>query len=87
MGETLRRVVGKACLGTSVSKDEIASLTPLQVGVGVQGAADAAAIATQSIVNRLSGHWAILKIDIRNAFNTVSRHAVFKEASTRCPSI
>ena len=55
VGETLRRLAGKVLLSTGVAKGQVASLAPVQVGVGVPGAAEAVVIATQNLVNTLGG--------------------------------
>ena len=41
VGETLRRLVGKALLSTPVARAQVSGLTPVQVGVGVRSAAEA----------------------------------------------
>jgi hypothetical protein len=46
--------------------------------MGVQGVVDS----RQSM-----GHWVLLKIDMANAFNTVSRKAVLQEAGGHCPTL
>ena len=40
IGETLRRLVGKVLLASANAKDQVSSLQPLQVGVGVRNAAE-----------------------------------------------
>ena len=89
VGETLRRVVGKAILASSRTKQQIESLQPLQVGVGLRNATEAVAMGVQGVVvSRASmGHWVILKVDMTNAFNTISRETVLHETQGRCPSL
>jgi hypothetical protein len=89
VGETLRRVVGKALLATTKAKEEIATLQPLQVGVGLRNATEAVAMGVQGVVDsrQSMGHWVLLKIDMANAFNTVSRRSVLHEAGGRCPTL
>jgi hypothetical protein len=51
VGQTLRRLVGKALLSTGAAKEQIARLTPIQTGIGVRGATEAVAMACQSLVD------------------------------------
>ena len=89
VGETLRRVVGKALLASGRTKQQIETLQPLQVGVGLRNATEAVAMGVQGVVDSRAstGHWVILKVDMTNAFNTVSREAVLRETQARCPSL
>ena len=53
VGETLRRLAGKTLLMTATARTQVATLTPLQVGVGVQSAAESVAMGTQAMVDHL----------------------------------
>ena len=70
VGDCLRRLVGKCLLATGVVKAQVASLQPVQVGVGTQGVVEAVALATATLVRayRGSADWVILNVDLRNAF-------------------
>ena len=85
VAETLRRVVGKALLATTKVKEEVATMQPLQVGVGLRNATEAVAMGVQGVVDsrQSMGHWVLLKIDMANAFNTVSTKSVLHEAGGR----
>ena len=63
---------------TATARTQVATLTPLQVGVGVQSAAESVAMGTQAVVDHLgqSPNWCLLKVDMTNAFNTVDRTAL-----------
>jgi hypothetical protein len=89
VGETLRRVVGKAILATSVAKGQVATLQPLQVVVGLRNATEAVAMSVQSYVDtrQSTGHWVPLKVDLSNAFNCIERQLVLREAQTRSPCL
>ena len=89
VGETLRRLVGKALLNTPVARSQVAGLTPVQVGVGVRSAAESVAMGAQSLVNHLgvSATWCVLKVDMTNAFNTVDRTALLKAALHFTPAL
>ena len=88
VGETLRRLAGKALLATAVAKAQVADLQPVQVGVGVRAAAESVAMGVQSIVDALShtNDWTILKVDLSNAFNSVDRLAFLKAATQYTPA-
>ena len=89
VGETLRRIVGKALLASSRTKQQIESLQPLQVGVGLRNATEAVAMGVQGVVDSRASmaHWVILKVDMTNDFNTISRETVLHEMQARCPSL
>ena len=55
VGETLRCLAGKVLLATGVARSRTSKLAPTQVGVGVQGAAEAVVITTQNLVNTPGG--------------------------------
>ena len=88
VGETLRRLVGKALLATGVSKRQVASLAPLQAGVGIRSATEAIAMGTNNLVSSLSAthDWALLKVDLSNAFNSLDRLAMLKGALAHAPA-
>jgi hypothetical protein len=81
--------VGKALLASGRTKEQIANLHPLQVGVGLRNATEAVAMGVQGVVDSRAamGHWVILKVDMTNAFNTISRQGVLHETQARCPSL
>ena len=89
VGETLRRVVGKALLSTSVAKEQVARVQPLQVGVGLRNATEAVAMGIQSLVDsrQSTGQWVLLKMDLSNAFNCIDRETVLHETQSRCPAL
>ena len=82
-------MVGKALLATQAARNDIEKLHPLQVGVGIPGAADAVAMGLQSLVNSqpTGSHWVLLKVDISNAFNTIHRQHVLEQTAIRCPTL
>ena len=88
VGDTLRRLVGKALLATNVAKQQVSSLAPLQTGIGIKGAAESVAMGCQSMVDHLAKQtgWVMLKLDMANAFNTVSRKDVLQGALELCPA-
>ena len=84
IGEVFKRIAAK-CLVARFQSEEAQGLAPLQVGVGIPGAAEA-------IIHKLhqwhrqakSGH-GFLAIDFSNAFNTVDRNAMLEAIARRCP--
>ena len=88
IGDTLRRLAGKVLLATGPSRQAVHKLAPIQVGVGVAGAAEAVAMTVQGLVSELAStnDWVLLKVDLRNAFNCVSRHSLLQGAKALVPS-
>jgi len=82
VGETLRRLVGKCCVGDSSIKDAVKQLLePRQLGVGTRGGAEVLVRAANAIVQD-HGHdpaTAMLQIDFTNAFNSISRDKILLE--------
>ena len=88
VGETLRRLTGK-CL-CAVIKDKASELFhPLQFGV-------ACTAGSEKIIHGLrkciEDHWddedfVVLKVDMRNAFNLVSRQAILDECASLFPEL
>ena len=81
--------MGKCLLATGIAKAQVASLQPVQVGVGTQGAAGAVALATSTLVRayQSSADWVVLKVDLRNAFNCAERQAMLKTCASRTPAL
>ena len=88
VGDVLRRLVGKAILATPACRDAIASLAPPQVGVGVPGAAEAAAMTMQALASKLrsASPWVALQVDFSNAFNCVHRPHLLHQGMVRVPA-
>ena len=53
IGETIRRLVGKVLLATPQAHQEVSTLQPTQIGLVLSGAAEAAGIGLQGLVDRL----------------------------------
>ena len=88
MGEALRRLVGK-CL-CSMLKDKAAEFfDPLQRGVACAAGAEKIAHGLRDCVDenwQVEG-FTVLKIDLVNAFNLVSRQALLSECSPHFPEL
>ena len=90
VGDTLRRVVGKCLLRTEAVMTEFACLKPRQCGVGVKNAAEMVGMGLQRLVQSKAAKgdhdYVVLQVDMRNAFNSVSRDAVLKGCMAKVPS-
>ena len=89
VGETLRRVVGKVAMTAPKTLEAISAMLPTQVGVGVEGACETTAMAVQSWVQaeKSRDDWAILQVDLSNAFNAIDRGAVLGQVAKRAPHL
>ena len=90
VGDTLRRVVGKFLLRSGAVLAEMDCLRPRQCGVGVCNAAEMVGMGLQRFVqsrhNEGVDDYAVLQVDMRNAFNSVSRDAVLRGCLAKVPS-
>ena len=76
IGEVLRRLMSKGIM--EATKEEATSvLAPQQVAVGVSGGPSKVIIGMRLLLEANPG-WAMVKMDIRNAFNSVDRVAVLE---------
>ena len=87
VGEVLRRLVSK-CLATLAHCQALAHLSPLQLGVSVRGGCEAIVHATSHLMSSLQGdeRWTLL-LDFTNAFNSISRQAMFVEFRRHLPGL
>ena len=69
------------------SVDTAGILSPVQVGVGVSGGAEAAIHAVRTYINSMKPHEALVKLDFANAFNSISRDAVLASVAKFAPCI
>ena len=88
IGETFRRLASKCCCAV-VAADARSLLAPRQVGVGVPGGAEATVHAVRSCVEEMQnrGDKLMLKVDFKNAFNSVNRQAFLDEVRLHFPQI
>lgn len=87
IGTSLRRLTSKiACF--SVKQDMINYLHPQQIGFGVKFGCEAAVHAIRSYVrNPKNGLKVILKVDVKNAFNSVERDVMLAEIKDKVPQL
>ena len=90
VGDTLRRVVGKCLLHSEAVVMEMACLRPRQCGVGVCNAAEMVGMGLQRLVQSRhqngADDYVVLQVDMRNAFNSISRDAVLRGCKAKVPS-
>ncbi len=88
MGEVLRRLVSK-CLAAHTRQTAVSILSPLQLGVGViKGGCEAIVHAVDQVLSpsTVNDRWTLL-LDFSNAFNSISREAMFREFRRRLPGL
>jgi hypothetical protein len=87
VGETLRRLVGKALLKTPAVQRDVAGLAPRQTGVAVKSAAQLIGLGLQQLVAAMdpSGDWIIVQVDMTNAFNSLHRESMLEGARRKVP--
>ena len=88
VGETLRRLVSKV-LCQAVREDAVNHFWPLQLGVGARMGGEAAVHATRQWVDRNQAdvNKVLLKVDFKNAFNSVDRLAILSETRAAFPGL
>ena len=85
IGETLRRIVGKAV--TSVLKNDITNVAgDLQVCSGQPGGTEAAVHAMKAIYDDVDTE-CILLVDAENAFNAMNRQLALRNMQSICPEL
>ncbi|XP_047029514.1 uncharacterized protein LOC124637199 [Helicoverpa zea] len=85
VGCTYRRIAAK--FGCAYYKETLAAkFQPLQLGFGSKGGCEAAVHALSTYVNSGKGE-VILKVDIRNAFNSVNRDTLLTEVKNEIPKL
>ena len=87
IGEVLRWLTSK-CFSSISRSTALLALAPLQLGVGVKGGCDAIIHAISSLMSsgNPAPHWTLL-LDFSNAFNNISREAMFKQIRRHVPSL
>ena len=85
VGCTLRRLVAKVA-GFRVRDEMAALLAPRQLGYGVRGGAEAAVHAARFYLQGLQ-HRCVLKLDFKNAFNTLCRDRMLQAVQSHAPDL
>ena len=92
VGETIRRLIGKVALSLPQSKNAVQRLLPIQHGVGAKRGAEHNAMLIQESTAILNEHddstdWCLLKVDLSNAFNAVSRQKMLLQVAQKAPHL
>jgi hypothetical protein len=82
IGSVLRRIASKAVNIFAVGKLEN-SLSPIQLGVGVREGIEGAVHATRKYIKTMKTGFGVIKLDFRNAFNTLRRDAMLEIVQSR----
>jgi hypothetical protein len=85
VGEVFRRLVSKCFCGCVQAKAQARFLEMGQVGVGVKGGVEAALLAVKEA--RKDGSKVVLKVDVENAFNSISREVILEKVKETCPEL
>ena len=83
IGDTLRRLVGKVLLRLPQVRQQIEGLQRRQTGIGVPFATKIIAMGVRQIADISTQDWAVLQIDVRNAFNSLDRTTMLQGAVTK----
>lgn len=86
VGYTLRRLAAK-CANRFVIQRRSEELSPVQIGVGVAGGAEAAVHATRRLLRHIPDDHVFVKLDFSNAFNSVRRDLILQSAAEKTPEI
>jgi hypothetical protein len=87
VGNTLRRLAAR-CIGSSVRDQRRTAYGDVQLGYGTPRGAEAAAHAARIyLAQPQTDDHVLLKIDFKNAFNSVSREAMLRATAENNPSI
>ena len=71
----------------AVMDDMALLLSPRQLGFGVRGGAEAAVHAARHYLSNLSPECALVKLDFKNAFNSIRRDRMLEAVQVLCPSL
>ena len=86
VGQTLRRLAAK-CAGFRMVESMGASLAPQQLGYGVPLGGEAAAHAARRFLDSMSPGQLLLKLDFRNAFNSLRRDKMLTVVKDVAPDL
>ena len=86
VGSFYRRLATKVAL-RPLSPELGQQLRPVQLGYGTPGGCEAAVHASRQFLENLSDNEVLVKIDMRNAFNTVRRDRFLSTVRQRAPSL
>jgi len=85
VGEVLRRLVSKCFCARVHARAQELFVGMGQVGVGVKGGVEAALLAVKKA--RRDDSKVVLKVDVENAFNSISRAAILEKVKQKFPEL
>ena len=86
VGQTLRRLISK--LINNYAKEKLATVfAPIQLGVGISGGVEAGVHAVRRYVEYLDADMTVIKLDFRNAFNTIRRDTILEAVVSAIPEV
>jgi hypothetical protein len=85
-GEVVRRLTSKV-LARKVLLDMRELLEPSQIGVGLPGACELAALKVEALMRDQDAEadYGLLQVDMANAYNTIDRAAMLTQVERLCP--
>lgn len=86
VGGTLRRLTAKVCMA-KVAESAGKLLRPYQLGVGTKGGCEAAIHCGRHFVQSMPDTDAVLKIDLKNAFNCIKRDHFLHVVAEKFPQL
>ena len=86
VGSTFRRLVAKVA-SWAIKSEMSAFLAPFQLGFGVKGGVEAAIHAARCYLHHLTPGHAVIKLDFKNAFNSVRRDKMLGSVLDLAPKI
>jgi hypothetical protein len=91
VGDTLRRLAEKVFSSLPATRDAMTSLLPRQCGFAGKNACEQVALTIQDYITQRTktkdNTWALLQVDITNAFNSIHRQQIIQETRNRCPHL
>ena len=71
---------------------QLKAMAPAQCGVGIPGACESIGQGLQDTISALppmgdGADWVVVQVDVANAFNTLGRQAVLRNAATSAPAM
>ena len=86
VGCTLRRLAAKVA-GSKVMEEMGSLLAPRQLGYGIKWGAEAAVYAARQYIRNLNSNGVLLKLDFKNAFNSVRRDRMLEAVQDLAPEL
>ena len=85
IGETLRRIVGKA-VSITLKADIQEAVGPVQLSAGYEGGCEVAVHAMHELFS-MAHCDAVIQVDATNAFNSLNRQVALRNVVNLCPSL